>query len=222
MAGPLTYESVEELPPAIPVFPLSRTIMLPRARLPLNIFEPRYLALVDGALAGDRLIGMIQPRVSEFEQDRPELFDVGCAGRITQFGETGDGRYLITLTGICRFRVARELSTTTPYRQVEADWSSFESDLSPDMSELPFERQSLIDSIRTYFSKFGQQVDWQSMAAAPAEALIGSLAAICPFSVEEKQALLEAKDLKTRAEILTSLIEMAIVADTPGRSGPLQ
>jgi len=222
MAGPVTYESVEDLPPAIPVFPLSRTIMLPRARLPLNIFEPRYLAMVDGALAGDRLIGMIQPRASEFEQDRPELFDVGCAGRITQFGETGDGRYLITLTGICRFRVARELSATTPYRQVEADWSGFENDLSPDMSELPFERQSLIDSLRTYFSKFGQQVDWQSMAAAPAEALIGSLAAICPFSVEEKQALLEAKDLKTRAEILTSLIEMAIVADTPGRSGPLQ
>lgn len=222
MPGPRTYDSVEELPHAIPIFPLSRTIMLPRARLPLNIFEPRYLAMVDGALAGDRIIGMIQPRVSEFEQERPELFDVGCAGRITQFGETGDGRYFINLTGICRFRIARELSTTTPYRQVETDWSGFEGDLTPDMSELPFERQSLIDSLRTYFAKFGQQVDWQSMAGAPAEALIGSLAAICPFSVEEKQALLEAKDVKMRAEILTSLIEMAIVSDVGGRDGPIQ
>jgi Lon protease-like protein len=222
MHGPAIYESLEDLPPALPVFPLSRAIMLPRARLPLNIFEPRYLDMVDGALAGDRLIGMIQPRTSEFEQDRPALYDVGCAGRVTQFGETGDGRYLITLTGICRFRVARELSVTTLYRQVEADWSAFEADLVPDESELPFERQCLIDSLRTYFSKFGQKMDWQSMAAAPAEALVGSLAAICPFSVEEKQALLEARTLKTRAEILTSLIEMAIVADTPGRQGPLQ
>jgi len=222
MPGPVTYENVEELPHAIPVFPLSRTILLPRARLPLNIFEPRYLAMVDGALGGERLIGMIQPRTSEFEQERPALFDVGCAGRLTQFGETGDGRYLITLSGICRFRVARELSVTTPYRQVQTDWNEFGDDLTPDLSELPFERQSLIDSLRTYFAKFGQQVDWQSMAAAPAEALIGSMAAICPFTVEEKQALLEAEDLKSRAEILTSLIEMAIVSDTPGRSGPLQ
>ncbi len=222
MPGPVTYEAADDLPHAIPVFPLSRTIMLPRARLPLNIFEPRYLAMVDGALAGERVIGMIQPRTSEFERERPELFGVGCAGRITQFSETGDGRYLITLTGICRFRVARELSVTTPYRQVEADWRDFESDLSPDDSELPIERESLIDSLRTYFAKFGQQVDWQALKTAPAEALVGSLAAICPFSAEEKQALLEARDLKTRAEILTGLIEMAIVADTPGRQGPLQ
>jgi len=222
MPGPVIYESVLDLPAVVPVFPLSRTIMPPRARLPLNIFEPRYLATVDGALSGERMIGVIQPRTSEFENERPDLFDVGCAGRITQFSETGDGRYLITLTGVCRFRVARELLATTPYRQVEADWSRFESDLVPDASELPFERESLIDSLRTYFAKFGQPVDWQAMSAAPAEALVGSLASICPFSVEEKQALLEAIDLKTRAEILTSLIEMAIVADTSGRKGPLQ
>jgi len=196
--------------------------MLPRARMPLNIFEPRYLAMVDGAMAGERIIGMIQPRTSEFEKERPDLFEVGCAGRVTQFSETGDGRYLITLTGLCRFKVARELSTTTPYRQVEADYAGFDADLSPDLSELPFERESLIDSLRTYFAKFGQQVDLASMGAAPAEALVGSLAAICPFSVEEKQALLEAKTLKTRAEILTGLIEMAIVADTTGREGPMQ
>jgi len=222
MPGPITYESLDELPRAIPIFPLSRVIMLPRARLPLNIFEPRYLAMVDAALSGERIIGMIQPRVSEYEAERPELFDVGCAGRLSQFSETGDGRYLISLTGICRFHVARALSATTPYRQVEADWAGFESDLNPDTSELPFERESLIDSLRTYFSKFGQQVDLAAMQAAPAEALIGSLAAICPFSAEEKQALLEAKDLKARAEILTGLIEMAIVADTSGREGPIQ
>lgn len=222
MPGPATYDTTDDLARVIPVFPLSRTIMLPRARLPLNIFEPRYLAMVDGALAGERLIGMIQPRTSEFERERPPLFDVGCAGRIVQFSETGDGRYLITLAGVCRFRVARELSTTTPYRQVEADWAGFEDDLSPDDSELPFERESLIDSLRTYFTKFGQPMDWQALRDAPAEAVVGSLASICPFSAEEKQALLEAPDLKTRAEILTGLIEMAIVSGTTGRKGPLQ
>ena len=222
MPGPVTYEVISELPPVLPLFPLSRTIMLPRARLPLNIFETRYLAMIDSALAGDRLVGMIQPRTSEFEDERPALFEVGCAGRVTQFSETGDGRYLITLGGICRFRLARELPVTTPFRQAEVDFTEFENDLPPDDSELPFERESLIGSLRTYFAKFGQDMDWQALATAPAEAVVGSLSALCPFSVEEKQALIEAPDLKTRAEILTSLIEMAIVADTPGRDGPLQ
>jgi len=222
MTGPVTFETLADLPQAIPVFPLCRVIMLPRARLPLNIFEPRYLAMVDAALAGERIIGMIQPRTSEFEKERPDLFDVGCAGRITQFSETGDGRYLITLTGICRFYVASELLATTPYRQVETDWALFEGDLDPDESELLFERNTLVTLLRAYFAKLGQQVDWKAFETAPAEALVGSLASICPFSAEEKQALLEAIDLKTRAEILTSLIEMAIVASTPGRDGPLQ
>ena len=150
--------------------------------------------------------------------EHPPLFDIGCAGRLTQFAETGDGRYLITLTGICRYRVKRELSVPTLYRQVEADYSEFEDDLFPDDSELPFERDSLIDALRTYFNRFGQQVDWDALRAAPAEAMVGSLTAVCPFRAEEKQALLEAPTLQARAEMLVGLVEMAIAED----QGPMR
>ncbi len=202
----------------LPVFPLTGAMMLPRARLPLNIFEPRYLAMIDGALITDRFVGMVQPRPSQPGTDYPPLFDIGCAGRLTQFAETGDGRYLVTLTGICRYRIKRELSVQSLYRQVEADYSEFEDDLFPDDSELPFERDSLIDSLRTYFNRFGQQVDWDALRAAPAEAMVGSLTAVCPFRAEEKQALLEAPTLQARAEMLVGLVEMAIAED----QGPMR
>lgn len=217
--GPKIYESIEDLPHTLPVFPLTGAMMLPRARLPLNIFEPRYLAMIDGALSANRVVGMIQPRPADPGTELPPLYDVGCAGRLTQFAETGDGRYLITLTGICRFRVKRELQVMTLYRQVEANWDGFENDLYPDESELPFERDSLVDALKTYFARFGQEVDWDALRAAPAEAMVGSLTAVCPFRPEEKQALLEAPTLRQRAEILVGLIEMAIAEDQgPTRS----
>lgn len=220
-SGPILSYAAEDLPPVLPIFPLPGALLLPRARLPLNIFEPRYLAMVDGALASDRLIGMIQPR-EDVRGDRPKLYDVGCAGRIVQFSETGDGRYLLTLAGVCRFRVARELSVTTPYRQIEAGWADFLADLEPAEDEDKVDRQDLLASLRIYFDRFGHKADWAGLESAPAEALVNSLSAICPFSPEEKQALLEAETLPDRADMLTSLVEMAIAEDTGRPNRPLQ
>ncbi len=220
MAGPVLYYELEDLPEVLPVFPLPRALLLPRARLPLNIFEPRYLAMIDDALASTRLIGMIQPR-GDVQDEMPALYDVGCAGRIVQFSETGDGRYLLTLSGISRFRVHRELSNTAAYRQVEPDWTPFKADLDLADDEDAVDREQLLSSLRVYFERFGHKADWAGLNAAPAEALVNSLSTICPFSVEEKQALMEAPTLADRGEMLTSLVEMAIAEDTGAPNRPL-
>ena len=204
------YIKAIELPQVIPVFPLPGSILLSRGQLPLNVFEPRYLTRVDDAMAGDRVIGLIQPIGGLGVQ--PPLARVGCAGRITCFNETSDGRYLITLTGICRFNVTAELQVKTPYRQVRADFAPFEADLRAPDPAAEFDRHGFLDALRPYLEHRGLNVDWDTAEAAPQEALINSLAMALPFEPPEKQALLEAMTLEDRAEALTALLRIEAAA----------
>lgn len=208
----------------IPVFPLSGALLLPRGTLPLNIFEPRYIQMVDDAMRGDRLIGMIQPRIPEHLSAMPPLYDIGCVGRITSYSETEDARFLITLTGLCRFKIARELVADTPYRQIEAQYEPFKDDLSP--PEIPLEedeRARLLGALKGYLTQQHMRADWESIKNAPAEHLVNALAMICPFETSEKQALLEAPTLIARVETLIALISMS-GGETPtsDESGTLQ
>lgn len=198
----------DQLPETIPVFPLTGVLLLPRGKLPLNIFEPRYLNMVQDALASNRLIGMIQPRDGGMG-NHPPLYDIGCVGRITSFSETDDGRFLITLTGISRFRIAGEVPTTRGYRRIIADWSAFATDLDED-APCDLDRTSLDGTLRAYFKQQGISANWDSIAQAPLDRLITSLAMICPFDAPEKQALLESPDLNARAKLLLALVEMAV------------
>jgi Lon protease-like protein len=208
-----------DLPPVIPVFPLPGALLLPRGRLPLNIFEPRYLAMVDQALRTSRVIGMIQPCGGT--SGKPALFPVGCVGRLTSWSETGDGRFLITLTGIARFQIESELDTATPYRQVQACYKAFPRDLE-DCSDVDIDRARLASSLRCYLKQHQIEADWSSIERAPAEVLINSLAMICPFDVAEKQGLLEAPTLCERAKMLITLIEMASANGGSESGGTLQ
>lgn len=217
---PRVYRKVSELPPAIPVFPLGGALLFPRGALPLNIFEPRYLAMVDAALASHRLIGMIQPALmfgpnAPLEDDRPPLSQIGCAGRITALQETDDGRYLIVLTGVARFRVVQELPAGSPYRLVKADWTAFAQDLQPNaiLNEAP--RARLLEALTTYLKRGEFKADWETVETAPFDALINSLSAGCPFTNAEKQALLEAPTLEDRCAALISLLQM----ERPGQGG---
>jgi Lon protease-like protein len=195
-----------EQPAVIPVFPLAGCILLPRGQLPLNIFEPRYLRMVDDALAGARIIGMIQPR--EETPGAAPLYDVGCAGRITTFSESGDGRYLITLTGLLRFRVETEGLRGTPYRLADVDYSPFVSDADPDRTENAVDRERLFSAMRDYLEAEKLSADWKAAEEAPTEALVNSLSMGCPFAPNEKQALLEAPTLVDRADCLVALMRM--------------
>ncbi|MBL4618986.1 MAG: LON peptidase substrate-binding domain-containing protein [Alphaproteobacteria bacterium] len=207
--GPLPRAfSSSRLPETIPLFPLPNAIVLPGGQLPLNIFEPRYLRMVDDALGGARLIGMIQP-THEGSGAYPELFSVGCAGRITSFVETGDGRYLITLTGTRRFRISSEISTDTPYRIAEADWSAFEMDAHPDPTADDVDREQFLLIMQDYLDAEGLQTDWEEADNASIDALVVSLAMGCPFAPNEKQALLEAPTIADRAVCLMALMEMS-------------
>ncbi|MGH7095170.1 MAG: LON peptidase substrate-binding domain-containing protein [Stellaceae bacterium] len=201
------------LPDLIPIFPLAGVLLLPRARLPLNIFEPRYLAMTRDALGGARLIGMIQPSDPHEGGVNPAVYPTGCAGRIIAFTETDDGRYLITLTGVSRFRVREELPLMSGYRRVVPDWRQFAADR--DHTDLGFDRERLIRGLRLYFGQRQIQTDWEMIGKASGEHLVASVAMLCPFAPNEKQALLEAANLDARAELLTALIEMAAVAATP-------
>ncbi len=199
-----------DLPATIPVFPLPGALLLPRARLPLHIFEPRYLAMLDDTLkTSHRLIGMIQP----FETDGPEaeaLHRIGCAGRLTGFSETEDGRYMITLTGISRFRVTREVEGFTPYRRCDVSWVGFTRDLGPAEQDKGFDRKRFLDLLKRYFESEALKTDWDALGEAEDELLINSLSMLCPFDPEDKQALLEAPSLATRRETLVTLIEFAL------------
>jgi len=191
------------------VFPLSGALLLPRARLPLNIFEPRYLAMIDAAMDGHRLIGMIQPRdATEERAAKPALVGVGCVGRIVEYSETEDGRYVITLLGLARFRQRAEREEGMPFRQIETDYTPYAADMSvmPD-PELP--RDRLLAALKPYLAERDLKTDWTSLEEAPPEMLVNALAMICPFDPGEKQALLESPGLKERAETLTALIEIA-------------
>lgn len=212
------YVKAADLPQVIPVFPLPGAILLPRGQLPLNIFEPRYLNMIDDAMAGDRIIGMIQPRGGG-----QGLSPVGCAGRITSFAETSDGRYLITLTGCARFRLGSEIPTQTPYRQIRADFAPFEADLSaPPVDDVGLDRDSLLDALRAYLEIRGLDIDWDTAETAPPEALINSLSMALPFDPPEKQALLEAGSLTDRSAVLTALLTIDAASDGEGDAPPMQ
>lgn len=220
MPAPRRYRSTADLPPVIPVFPLSGAVLLPRTRLPLNVFEPRYLAMVDAAMDQNRIIGMIQPNdPAEEKSRRPALAQVGCAGRITEYSETDDGRYLITLTGLCRFRVATEREVSTPFRQVAADYALFAGDLLQ-TEDPPIARDRLLRALKPYLTERAMQTDWKSVEDAPPDTLVNALAMLCPFAPGEKQALLEAPGLKERAEVLIALLEMANASATPSGGTP--
>lgn len=208
MQGAFGPRQIKTTPETLPLFPLSGAVLLPGGQLPLNIFEPRYLAMVDAALAGDRLIGMIQPSDNR-NLPSPALYSVGCAGRITSFAETGDGRYLINLTGTRRFRLAEELRSDTPYRLAIVDWTAFEVDAQGDPTIDDVDRDQLLAALRDYLDAESLQIEWEKAAEASAQALIVSLAMGCPFEPNEKQALLEAKTLSEQARCLTALMALA-------------
>ncbi len=211
------YVKAVDLPQVIPVFPLPGAILLPRGQLPLNIFEPRYLNMIDDAMAGERMVGMIQPFGGTAET--PNLSAVGCAGRITSFAETSDGRYLITLTGISRFRIATELQAQTPYRQVRAAFGTYENDLSPPLQGEAFDRPAFLAGLKHFLERRQLEIDWETAEAAPQEALINSLSMALPFEPAEKQALLEALTLDDRVDALSALMRID-AADTGDSETP--
>jgi Lon protease-like protein len=194
------------LPVQLPVFPLAGALMLPRAHLPLNIFEPRYLAMVRDAMAGHRMIGMVQPKEVAV---RPALFEVGGVGRITQFAETDDGRYLIVLTGVSRFKILNELEVSTPYRQTIVRYDCFPSDREPQPALTRALRKRLEDRLKAYLESQDLSADWDSIRKADDESLINTLSGVCPFDPIERQALLEAPALADRADTLIALMEFA-------------
>jgi len=198
------------LPAILPIFPLTGVLLLPRGRLPLNIFEPRYLAMTRDALAGERLIGMVQPSDPTASGSNPPVYPTGCAGRITSFSETDDGRFLITLTGTCRFRIREELPLLEGYRRVVPDWHEFARDLGNE-EEPSFDRERLMRGLKGYFHQHQISADWDAITSVSGDRLVSSIAMICPFDPSEKQALLEATDLVERARLLTTIVEMAVM-----------
>ncbi len=222
----------DALPPVLPIFPLGGALLLPRGRLPLNIFEPRYLAMVEDALGTGRMIGMIQPRGNGaaggagdtvgngLDTEATPVYPMGCAGRISAFRESGDGRFLITLTGVSRFRVAEELPMHRGYRKVVPLWTEFEQDL-VEAESADIDRSRLVAGLRGYFRRHRIECDWRVVEATPDERLITTLAMICPFDANEKQALLEAPDLTERGRLLIALIEMACL-DMPDGDGAVR
>jgi Lon protease-like protein len=216
------YRSPASLPAEIPVFPLSGALLLPRADLPLNIFEPRYLAMIDHALAGHRLIGMIQPAAGQEAEDVPSLMKVGCVGRIVSYAETPDSRMLITLTGICRFQLVRELEVGTPFRQALVNYHPFAVDFTADGGAQGVNRPALLKAFRDYLNANNMKADWEEVDQAPTDILVNTLSLLAPYPPQEKQALLEAPDLKSRAEMLVALTEMALSRMAPGGKTRLQ
>ena len=218
------YRGPADLPGTIPVFPLPGALLLPRGQMPLNIFEPRYLAMVDDALrSGRRLIGMIQPDPAHpGPENKPTLFRIGCVGRMTQFAESGDGRYLIQLTGIARFRIDHELEVSTPYRQCRVSYMDFIGDFTARKGEEEVDRKSLLRALSDFLKANDLKADWQGIENAPNEALVNALAMMSPYGTAEKQAMLEAPDLKTRAEILIAVTEIELARKIAGGETPLQ
>ncbi|SDA51902.1 LON peptidase substrate-binding domain-containing protein [Mesorhizobium qingshengii] len=221
-AGNAHYRLDTDLPSTIPIFPLAGALLLPGGRMPLNIFEPRYLQMVDEAIAGSRLIGIIQPSLDGAlrADGEPELCNVGCAGRIIAFSETGDGRYLISLQGVCRFRIAHELTVKTPFRQCKP--APFLADLHEDQAASEIDRPSLLRAFRAYLQANDLEADWESVSRAENAMLVNALSMMAPYGPAEKQALLEAADLKTRAETLIAITEMALARENEDFGSSLQ
>ena len=219
------YRRPADLPPRIPVFPLRGAILLPRATLPLNVFEPRYLAMIDDALAGSRLVGIVQPSGGE-QVESPagkdvDLRRIGCAGRITSFQEQDDGRQLITLTGVTRFEILDEALTDKPYRVASVSYDRFAADLTEGYGEQEVDRANLLRVLKSYLDANRMRADWTAIQRSPSELLVNALSVMSPYGAEEKQALLEAADLKTRADVLVALAEMDL-ASSGGAGGTMQ
>jgi uncharacterized protein len=221
------YRRPTDLPEQIPVFPLRGVILLPRATLPLNLFEPRYLAMIEDVIAGGRVLGIIQPERTAGDDESPAgkaagLRRVGCAGRVTAYQELDDGRIVITLTGICRFHVREEIKTAKPYRICAADYSSFAGDFAHGVGEDEVDREQLLKVLKRYLESHQFRADWKAIGNAPSEHLVNSLSIISPYGAEEKQALLEAPTLKVRAEVLVALAEMEMAAGDGGTGSTMQ
>lgn len=222
MAGNRRYETAKDLPGEIPVFPLSGALLLPSGQLPLNIFEPRYLAMVDAAIASDRLIGMIQPALDATQGfAHPPLCQIGCVGRITQLSETGDGRYLITLSGISRFRIAEEVDAGTAYRRCRIDVDEFPDVAEPRKGEDAVDREALLRTFRSFLKANSLEADWESVNRASNAGLVTALSMMSPWGPAEKQALLESPDHAERARTLIAITEIAL-ADANAPAAPLQ
>ena len=219
MSGRADYKGPADCPAIIPVFPLPGALLLPRGQMPLNVFEPRYLNMVDDVMGAERCIAVIQTRPGG-DRTRPPLAAVGCLGRVTSFAETSDGRYLLTLTGLSRFRLGPELTAPTPYRQARLDYAAF-ADLEP-AEDTPERRPALLSALRAYLERRGLAVDWEAADAAPVEALVNSLSMALPFEPAEKQALLEAADLVARLETLDALLRMGAAAGEDDEPPPVQ
>jgi uncharacterized protein len=211
MAG--FHPSIDDLPAEFPIFPLEGALLLPRGRLPLNIFEPRYLAMTEDALGADRMLGMIQPdRTAPATAEGPGLFRVGCLGRLVSFSETEDGRFLITLAGVIRFGIEREIGLRRAYRRVRGDFAPFLDDLSLEARPIGGKREPLIGALRGYFARRGLEANWDAIQRIPDDMLVVTLAMICPFEPAEKQALLEASTQAERASALLALLRMGAAA----------
>jgi Lon protease-like protein len=217
----VAYKGPEDLPGVIAIFPLPGALLLPRGQMPLNIFEPRYLAMIDDAMrSGTRLIGMIQPDTVHAGPDpsKPRLFHVGCVGRITQLAESGDGRYLVQLTGVARFRVEEEIAVGTTYRQCRVTYLPFLDDFTARKGEDDVDRKALLRTLADFLKANNLKADWDGIENAPNEALVNALAMMSPYGPAEKQALLEAPDLKTRAEILVAVTEIELAKGKTGET----
>ena len=210
MSIPLELPTFDTMPRTIPVFPLSGALLMPQGQLPLNIFEPRYVAMVQDAMAGDRVIGMIQPKSDTESSEKPNLYEVGCTGKISEHRETNDGRTLIVLTGVCRFKIIEELPAITRYRQILASYAQFRPDFH--ISKEPnFPRKKLESSLERYFSHKAIEADWEAIKDAPDDALVSALVMMAPFSSAEKQALIEAVTQTEQGHILSSLMDMLVL-----------
>lgn len=215
------YQKPADLPAILSVFPLTGALLLPRTELPLNIFEPRFLAMFGEAMAGDRVVGMIQPQAGD-TSDLPKLSSIGCAGRITSYTETPDGRLLVTLTGISRFKVRKEMTTDLPYRRVRADYKPYAVDFVVGVGADKVNRSALLKAFRDYLDSNDMTTNWEEVESVNTEQLVNVLSLMAPYPAAEKQALLEAPDLKSRADTLVALTELAIARQGRTKGATLQ
>ncbi|MEO0497625.1 MAG: LON peptidase substrate-binding domain-containing protein [Pseudomonadota bacterium] len=221
-AGNKSYVRASDIPDTVPVFPLAGALLLPGGQMPLNIFEPRFLAMFDSAMASDRLVAMVQPALdnSKRPDGEPELCEIGCCGRVTGLQETGDGRYLVTLSGICRFRIVEEMATPEVFRRCHI--APFAHDLEEDDGAEAVDRELLLTTFRQFLEANEMETDWDSIARAGNDVLVNSLSMLSPYGPAEKQALLEAEDLKTRAETLIAITQMTLARNSDDVTGTLQ
>ncbi len=210
-----SYKSAKDLPVAIPVFPLTGALLLPRTELPLNIFEPRYLQMFEDAMSGPRIVGMIQPQIDD-SKDVPSLQSIGCVGRITSYTEAPNSRLLVTLTGVARFRIKKELKAKLPYRTVQADYAPFAIDFVTAKDVDQVNRPALLKAFRDFLEANNMTTNWEDVEAVGTEQLVNTLSLMSPYPAQDKQALLEAPDLKTRADVLVALTELALNRQTKG------